>query len=73
MALPLLPESIIDDTYDQLLGNLSPQIRKTMNGLLDYFQDQWFTRVPISQWCVHGLSMRTNNNAEGLPFYPYVT
>ena len=24
--------------------------------------------VPISQWCVHGRNIRTNNNAEGEPF-----
>ncbi|CAF1343242.1 unnamed protein product, partial [Rotaria magnacalcarata] len=26
--------------------------------------EQWLNKVSISQWCVHGLNIRTNNNAE---------
>ncbi|CAF4702550.1 unnamed protein product, partial [Rotaria magnacalcarata] len=68
MALPLLPEAIIEDTYDELLAVMSTQLKDTLHNLLEYFQEQWFVKVPISQWCIHGLSMKTNNNAEGKIF-----
>ncbi|CAF3029580.1 unnamed protein product [Rotaria socialis] len=55
MALALLPEPIIEDTYDELLAAMSIEIKNKLNDLLQYFQ---------GQWCVHGFSMRTNNNAE---------
>ncbi|CAF4036620.1 unnamed protein product [Rotaria magnacalcarata] len=64
MALPLLPEPVIEDTYDKLVRDLSTNMSKKMKHLLEYFREQWFAKVPMSQWCVHGLSMRTNNNAE---------
>ena len=32
------------------------------------FQEQWFNKVPTTQWCVHDLSMRTNNNEECIYF-----
>ncbi|CAF2978338.1 unnamed protein product [Rotaria sp. Silwood2] len=51
-------------TFDELVKSLSPPMKKQMNQLLEYFQEQWFNKVPTTQWCVHGLSMRTNNNAE---------
>ncbi|CAF1004870.1 unnamed protein product [Rotaria sordida] len=65
MALPLLPEAIIEDTYDELIATMPKQLKDTLNDLLEYFQQQWFVKVPISQWCVHGLNIRTNNNTEG--------
>jgi hypothetical protein len=65
MALALLPEPVIEDAYDQLIEKTSTTMKKTMNDLLVYFEDQWFEKVPTTQWCIHGLSMRTNNNAEG--------
>ncbi|CAF4880865.1 unnamed protein product [Rotaria socialis] len=64
MALALLSEPIIEDTYDELLATMPIEIKHTLNDLLQYFQGQWFVKVPISQWCAHGFSMRTNNNAE---------
>ncbi|CAF3832306.1 unnamed protein product, partial [Rotaria sp. Silwood1] len=64
MTLPLLPEIVIEDAYDDVVGNFSPDIRTVINDLLEYFQRQWFLKVPTSQWCVHGLCIRTNNNAE---------
>ena len=70
MALALLPELIIEDTYDELTNSLPARMRETMTGLLNYFQGQWLDKVPASQWCVHGLSMRTNNNAEGISSSP---
>ncbi|CAM4843789.1 unnamed protein product [Rotaria magnacalcarata] len=66
MALPLLPEPVIEYTYDELVSNLSTTMRTAMNDLLIYFQEQWFVNVSTSQWCVHGFAMRTNNNTEGL-------
>jgi hypothetical protein len=63
-----LPEAVIEDTYDELVATMSKELKNTLNDLLDYFQEQWFVKVPISQWCVHGLNMRTNNNAEDKPF-----
>ena len=65
MALSLLPEPIIEDTYDELIAAMPQQLKNTLNDLLQYFQQQWFVKVPISQWCVHGRNIRTNNNAEG--------
>ena len=68
MALPLLPEIVIEDAYDDLVGKLAPDMRTVINDLLEYFQGQWFNKVPTTQWCVHGLSMLTNNNVEGIYF-----
>jgi hypothetical protein len=65
MALALLPATIIENTYDQLLLTMATNLKNGLSDLLKYFQEQWFEKVPIQQWCVHGLSMRTNNNAEG--------
>jgi hypothetical protein len=73
MALVLLPEPVIEDTYDELVKNLSTEMKKTMCDLLEYFQEQWFAKVPTTQWCVHGLSMRTNNNADGKYFILFLT
>ncbi|CAF3709276.1 unnamed protein product [Rotaria socialis] len=64
MALALLPEPIIEDTFDELLAAMSIEIKNKPNDLLQYFQGQWFVKFPMSQWCMHGFSMRTNNDAE---------
>lgn len=68
MALPLLPESVIENTYDQLLSTMTTNLRSSLVDLFKYFQEQWFEKVPIHQWCVYGMNMRTNNNAEGKQF-----
>ena len=68
MALALLPEPVIEDTYDELLNALSSTMKETLENLLQYFQEQWFVKVPPVQWCVHGLTMRTNNNCEGIHY-----
>ncbi|CAF4680546.1 unnamed protein product, partial [Rotaria socialis] len=60
MALPLLPEPVIEDTYDELVRDLSTNMSKTMKHLLEYFQEQWFAKVPVSQWCVHAFHSRFN-------------
>ncbi|CAF1388832.1 unnamed protein product [Rotaria magnacalcarata] len=65
MALPLIPEAIIEDTYDELIATIPSTLKETLKDLLQYFQEQWLNKVSISQWCVHGLNIRTNNNAEG--------
>ncbi|CAF3739739.1 unnamed protein product [Rotaria socialis] len=41
MTLPLLPEAIIEDTYDELLAVMSTQLKDTLHNLLEYFQEQW--------------------------------
>ncbi|CAM4840208.1 unnamed protein product [Rotaria magnacalcarata] len=64
MALPLIPEAIIEDTYDELIATMPSTLKETLKDLLQYFQEQWLNKVSISQWCVHGLNIRTNNNAE---------
>ncbi|CAM4887935.1 unnamed protein product [Rotaria socialis] len=64
MALPLIPEAIIEDTYDELIATMPSTLKDSLKDLLQYFQEQWLNKVPISQWCVHGLNIRTNNNAE---------
>ena len=69
MALPLLPEAIIENTCDDLLAEMSTELKNKLSDLLEYFQEQWLNKVPISQWCVHGLSFRSNNNAEGKYFF----
>jgi hypothetical protein len=53
MALPLLPEPVIEDAYDQLIGKTPTTMKNTMKDLLVYFEDQWFQKVPTTQWCVH--------------------
>ena len=53
MALPLLPEPIIEDTYDELIAAMPQQLKNALKDLLEYFQQQWFVEVPIFQWCVH--------------------
>jgi hypothetical protein len=65
MGLPLLPQTIIENTYDQLLITMGKDLKNSLSDLLKYFQEQWFEKIPIHQWCVHDLSIRTNNNAEG--------
>jgi hypothetical protein len=64
MALALLPATIIESTYDQLLSTMTAHLKHTLIDLFKYFEEQWFVKVPIPQWCVYGLSIRTNNNAE---------
>ncbi|CAF1560618.1 unnamed protein product, partial [Rotaria sp. Silwood1] len=44
MALPLLPKTVIEDVYDDLVGHLSPYMRTVINDLLEYFQQQWFLK-----------------------------
>ncbi|CAF4908992.1 unnamed protein product [Rotaria sp. Silwood1] len=64
MALRLFPEAIIENTYDELIATMSINLRNVLNDLMEYFQEEWFLKVSISQWYVHGMNMRTNNNAE---------
>ncbi|CAF0891709.1 unnamed protein product [Adineta steineri] len=64
MAMALLPATIIENTYNQLLVTMTTHIKNTLKDLLKYFEEQWFEKVPIQQWCVYGLSIRANNNAE---------
>ncbi|CAF2042089.1 unnamed protein product [Rotaria magnacalcarata] len=64
IALPLIPEAIIEDTYDELIATMPSTLKETLKDLLQYFQEQLLNKVSISQWCVHGLNIRTNNNAE---------
>lgn len=49
MTLPLLPEPLIEDTYDELIENLSSAMRNEVNQLLSFFQEQWFVTVPTTQ------------------------
>ncbi|CAM4832775.1 unnamed protein product [Rotaria magnacalcarata] len=62
MALALLPEPIIEDTYDELLATMPIEIKHTLNDLLQYFQGQWLVKVPMSQWCVHGFTFHSRFN-----------
>ena len=50
IALPLLPELIIEDTYSELTNYLPARMRETMTGLLNYFQGQngWTTFLLVS-------------------------
>ncbi|CAM4827788.1 unnamed protein product [Rotaria magnacalcarata] len=54
----------IKNTYDELIATIPSTLKETLKDLLQYFQEQWLNKVSISQWCVHGLNIRTNNNAE---------
>ena len=56
MALALLPEVITENTYDNLLAEMSTELKIKLNDLLEYFQEQWLNKVPTSQWCVITLS-----------------
>jgi hypothetical protein len=49
MVLRYYQKTDIEDTYDELIGNLSSSMKTVMNDLLEYFQQQWFLKVPISQ------------------------
>ncbi|CAF1237485.1 unnamed protein product [Rotaria sordida] len=40
MALPLLPEVIIEDTHDELVAPMSTKLKNTLDNLLEYFQGQ---------------------------------
>ncbi|CAF4175600.1 unnamed protein product, partial [Rotaria magnacalcarata] len=37
MALPLIPEAIIEDTYDELIATMPPTLKDTLKDLLQYF------------------------------------
>lgn len=60
MALPLLPESLIlqafDDLFDVVLQAASSEYDR-LKPLFEYFENHWIRTV--------GLKIRTNNNAEG--------
>ena len=68
MAIPLLPVSVViqtfDDLYDTVLQSSSTKI-DSLKPLFDYYENQWIKKVGIERWNVYGLRMRTNNNAEG--------
>ena len=64
MTLPLLSQAIVENTYDDLLAEMSTELKNKLNNLLKYFQEQWLNKVSIFQWCVHDLSFRTNNNVQ---------
>ncbi|CAF4486644.1 unnamed protein product, partial [Rotaria magnacalcarata] len=38
MALPLIPEAIIEDTYDKLIATIPSTLKETLKDLLQYFQ-----------------------------------
>ncbi|CAF3647620.1 unnamed protein product [Rotaria sp. Silwood1] len=72
MALALLPTMIIESTYDQLLSTMATHLKNTLNGLFKYFEEQWFVKVPIPQWCVHGLTFHSRFNRRVQVHHPNI-
>jgi len=69
MALPLLPISLVVETFDSLCDSVleaSSTKFKLLEPLFKYFENQWIKKVEIKRWNVYGIQMRTNNNCEGL-------
>ena len=40
MGIPLLPEPVIEDTYDDLLSTISTELKNKLADFLEYFQEQ---------------------------------
>ncbi|CAF2876130.1 unnamed protein product [Rotaria sp. Silwood2] len=63
-----MPVSLVlqafDDLYDSVLESSSTKFN-LLKPLFSYFENQWIKKVDIKRWNVYGITMRTNNNAEG--------
>ena len=68
MALPLMPLTLVSQSFDDLFDVLlqgSSSTYDSLKPLFEYFEHYWMKTLDPKRWNVYGLKMRTNNNAEG--------
>ena len=74
MTLNLLPPEEIRDAFRKIaqpiflrIGQPGGIIEK-LKSFLIYFNNTWMNShyISIREWCVHGMSIRTNNDLEGM-------
>lgn len=63
-ALPLLPAEMIDEAFDWLCSQATPDIHKFFDEYLVYIKSQWLTKVGAQNLSVFGLDLRTTNPLE---------
>jgi hypothetical protein len=67
MRLSLLPIDKIVTGLDALIEhiNSSSELANDFSLFIEYFKRTWMKIFPPQEWCVNGLTRRTNNNLEG--------
>lgn len=71
-ALPFLPEETIRATFEEMKGRANTE---QLQSVMAYVQRQWIdsNTFPVKDWCVYGLSVRTNNDCEGKITFPVLS
>ncbi|CAF3896538.1 unnamed protein product [Rotaria sordida] len=64
MALPLIMNNAVDSSIELLIENV-PSSDKLLIEFLEYFKNQWVTRIPIKYWNLGLIHLRCNNSVEG--------
>ena len=66
MSLPLLPDQHITQTFNEI-AQTDSDATILLRNFMAYVNRQWIhsTVHPVSSWCVHSLSTRTNNDQQG--------
>lgn len=64
MALALLPDQMIEITFDWLTQILPNEIMNVLMPFIRYFRRQWIRNIRPEQLSVFGLINRTNNYSE---------
>lgn len=67
MSLAFLPTQQVFATFQAFFGLISIH-RPILLPFMNYFRNQWITRIPPNVWNVHGEDIRTNNDLEGWHF-----
>ena len=63
-GLSFLPPKVIPAAFQYIMRNKKGDV---YDGLLVYFQEQWFNGAfPIERWSVYREEKRTNNSLEGM-------
>lgn len=65
MSLPFLPSAQIRETFSNLHSKANTD---NLRALVTYIDRQWFRNsvIPVESWSVFQLSVRTNNDVEGI-------
>ena len=64
LALALLPADNIEEAFNELRSNLTPDLKELYAGFLSYYEDYWLKQRGPQDFCVHREFVRTNNSAE---------
>ena len=64
LALALLLAEKIEEAFNELRSNFTPDLKELYAGFLSQYEDYWLRRRGPQDFCVHREFVRTNNSAK---------